>query len=276
MRKLILIISLLISFLSLRADYSVTEVKGKASGMRGKQKISLAYGTSLLLSDKITIPNGASVSFKNSSDGVVYTTKINGTHTVKELIAGASDDARQALTAIKKYLNVMPKKKTLKDKNYSSSGVVNRSGILRREEIQLSERLEGSCQVAAAIAGFGKGVNSVEPFIPLSIVRGKANNYLLPVIVKNIGDTPLYVNAIKIKENGEVDFSPMGIRTGIYSLLPGEEVEMECPEWLESTEYILASEVPFDIYEVIRLLSLHESLSASDKNVYIISLSTDN
>lgn len=265
-RKLYIIIALIANIFTMHADYSVTEIKGDVKGVRGNQRIALAFGSKLKSADKLTIGKGGSISFKDAEKGVVYTSSAMGTHTVKVLVDKASEESNKSALSLKKYVSVLPKKKTLKDHNYKTSGVVTRMGILRNEEIGMEQREKGSREVAEAIKGWLNGEETTDaaamllPLYELNQVPSigveirEAENYMLPVVVVNRGENPVYINAIRIDERGKADFSPMGIRTGIYSLLPGEEVEMECPEWMTATEYVVISKVPFDMYEVIRQL----------------------
>lgn len=243
---------MIFSSVAASAHYTVHDVVGNVTVESGGKSVTLTKGMTLKATDQIVIPAGGKVEILNTVDKRIYSSIKAGKTSVTRLLIDARGVASDNSANVASRMQLGRKEQKGDQKVYVEKGMVRRSLAVYDPEgdgMELDASTLGAC-LAGLIKG-GKLVSGDEAPVRLNSERLRDGG--LGFKVENTLSFPVYFNIIRLKEDGELEISPLGQPAGSYVLLPRQTMSREhfpaIPEG--EKQLIIMANCQYDIDRVI-------------------------
>lgn len=252
-RFILIFVSLIISWLSVSANYTLYSFSGNISIQHGGKEVVPEKGMKVNAADEIVIGPGASVEIYNAMTKEIFKSVGEGKTSVMRIMLDARKQSNNSISAINDRWT-LSKNSTPGNNRLYTEGLVKRSMHVYDPAAENKE--VDPYQLALHI------YNAISN--PVKLTSG---NYPTEVSSKHLEDRglnfnvanslafPIYMNVIKIQETslGSVELSELGQPMSSYVILPGQSIAREQLHGLNNADIhiLILTFCRFDIDKLI-------------------------
>ena len=257
MKRLILIIAIISTALTMQANYTLYSFTGNITVTQGGKQVTPEKGMKVNASDQIDIAPGAKVEIYNAATKEIFTSSKSGKNSVMGIMLDARKQASKTAGAINDRMRFSAGGGNPDTRLYTE-GLVKRSMQVYdpgAESLVVEPRA-----LALHIANALRSPQSLDgSAIPIPVTHSHTEGSGMKFRVENSLGFPIYLNIVKIRETslGSVEISELGQPMGCYVVLPGQAIAREHFAGLDPAEshILIMTHCRFDIDELIEQIN---------------------
>lgn len=259
MKRLILLLTILVAAVSLRANYTIYSFSGKVTVTQAGRQIAAEKGMKVNASDQIEIGRGATVEIYNAATKEIFTSSAAGRNSVMGIMLDARKQASKTTGAINDRMRFSAAGGNPDTRLYTE-GLVKRS--MQTYDPGAESLIVEPRALALHIAGALRNPQNLgnETAGDITLTHAHKDGGGLQFRVENTRSFPIYINVIKVKETalGNIEISELGQPMGSYVVLPGQTLAREHLAGLDMAEshILILTNCRFDIDELIEQVNM--------------------
>lgn len=260
LRTSIFFLLIALTSLMVNAAFIVHDLHGKVSVIRKTGSQALTKDMTLTPNEKIEISANSDVQIFNTITKEIYTCDKPGQTTVMDIMISAKKSASENISSINRYVRFGSQGPT-NTRRYTEGSVKRAMQTYDPEGANMSVEPQ---QLAVNVLANLANKNSATE-MPVTVSHAPLGETGLSFGVENTLDFPIYLNVLKVDENGNIGLSELGQPTGCFVLLPKQAMSREHFNGLNpATRHILIiTHCKFDIDDM--LSSINELRESKDK-----------